>query len=342
MPDSSPDSAVTAENELLGTTPDTATPAAAEAQQTDANTPASPPATAGTMLDAVQAALEPKVASPAPKEPDQGEEPDPDAKPAEGDEAEELSAEELKALSWKTQQRFKKLSSTVKDARAEVDALKPKAVEYDRMVGAIQRAGIDNRELDELVEVGGMLKSNPRAAYEKIMPIVRALEGVIGEVLTPELQEQVRLGYITQEHARELQRSRATATLSSQRAEQSEAQRKEEREAQERQTLVNSSIEAAELWDKQQAKDPDWHLKRKEVAEQVELAIVRKSNELRKPYFPTVKEFTALANEAKKTVEDRLKRFKPPLKEIIPATPSASTRSKPAAKTTLDAINNAL
>lgn len=344
MPESSPEAVDTStDTDLIGST-DTAAATQADTSQGADATPNSSAETAGTMLDAVQAALEPKVASPATQEPGQADEANPDGKPAEGEAAdEELSAEELKALSWKTQQRFKKLTTTAKGLTAELEAVKPKAEEYDRMVGAIQRAGIDNRELDELVVVGGMLKSNPRAAYEKIMPIVRALENVIGEVLPADLQERVRLGYISEEDARRLNRSEANERLVTSRTQQSEAQRKADDEARARETLINSSITAAESWDKQQsAKDPDWHLKRSEVAEQVELAIVRESNKRREPYFPTADEAVKLANDALKTVNDRLKRFKTKPAEIRPTTPGASTRSKSAPKSTLEAINNAL
>lgn len=346
MPESSPDtSAVNADEELLGSQPDTAETTGADTKPDADGKPESSPETAGTMFDAVQAALEPKDASPASKEPGQAEKAEPDAKPAEGEpeESDELSPDELKALSWKTQQRFKKLTSTAKAKDAELAAVKPKAEEYDRMVGAIQRAGIDNRELDELVEVGGLLKSHPRAAYEKIMPIVRALENVIGEVLPPELQERVRQGYITEEDARQLHRSQANERLATHRSEQAAAQQKTDREARERNDLINSSIQAAERWDAAKAeKDPDWHLKRKEVAEQVELAIVRESNKRQQPYFPTAEEAVKLADDALKTIEDRFKRFKPKPTELRPATSGASSRSKPAPKTTLDAIENAL
>lgn len=347
MPGSSPDAADTssADNELLGTTTDTADGSAAEVTQTqDSTSPETPPAAAGTMLDAVQAALEPKGASPAPKEPDQADDADPNAKPAEGAAAdEELTADELKALSWKTQQRFKKLSSTVKAKDSELTEMKPKAEGYDRIVGAIKRAGIDNSELDELVELGGWLKTDQRRALETLKPIVQALEGVVGEVLSPELQERVRLGYITEEDARTLSRSKAGERLATQRAEKTVAERQAEKDQQEFSTLVKSSTEAVEAWDKQKsAKDPDWHLKQKEVAEQVELAIVRESNKRGKPYFPTAEEAVKLADTALKTINDRLQRFKPRPAEIRPATPGASTRSKPAPKTTLDAINNAL
>lgn len=297
------------------------------------------------MLDAVQAALEPKVASPAPKEPGQAEEADPNAKTAEGEkaESEELSADELKALSWKSQQRFKSLNDRVKAKDAELTALKPKAESYDRMVGAIKSAGLESAEVDELVELGGLLKSNPREARDRLVPIVNALDKLLGEVLPPELQERVRLGYISEEDARQLQRSQADARLNSKRAETLEAGQRAEREAAQQKQLFDSSVQAVESWDKRKAeKDPDWHLKREEIAEQVKLAIVDEQNKRGKPYFPTAEEAVKFAEDALKKIDGRIARFKPKPAEIRPTTPGASTRSKPAPKTILDAVNNAL
>jgi hypothetical protein len=343
MPESSPDSAAPAADELLSDS-NTANSSAADTQQTDAK-PDSSPAPAGTMLDAVQAALEPKAASPAPKEPGQADEADPNAKPAdaEAEESDELSPEEAKALSWKAQQRFKTLAGKVKAKDGEIADLKPKAEGYDKMLGAIERAGISPEELDELVQVGGWMRQAPEKARERLLQVLDARDNVLGERLSPELQEQVRLGYLTEQHARELSRSRAGARLSTQRAEELAAQQKAEREAAERKTLVDSSIQAAERWDQQQAeKDPDWHLKRKEVADLVELELTREARKSGKPYFPTAEETVKLSNAALKAVNERLSRFKPRPTEIRPTTSSASTRSKPAPKSTLDAINNAL
>jgi hypothetical protein len=342
MPGSSP------EDTQVSDAIDTSTVIDAQASDSGSNdqggdVAASPPAAAVTMLDAVQTALAPKEASPASQEPGPDANADPDAKAAEGEESDELSADELKALNWKTQQRFKKAYSTVKAKDGEIAELKPKAVEYDRMVGAIQRAGVAPAELDELVEIGGLLKSNQRAAYEKLMPIVRALESSIGEVLPPDLAEKVRLGYITEDDARDLNRSKADARFATHRLEQSAAQQKQEQEAAAFTKLTTQSISAVERWDAQQAsKDPDWHLKQREVAEQVELAITREANKRREPYFPTADEAVKLAKDALETVEKRMKRFAPKPTEIRAATPGASNRSKPAPKTMLDAVNNAL
>lgn len=296
------------------------------------------------MLDAVQAALEPKEASPASIEPGQeaakAEDP---AKTAEGESEDELSDEELKALSWKTQKRFKGLTTALKTRDGEIAELKPKAAEFDRMVDSISKANLDTREVDELIEVGGMLKSNPHAALAKMLPIVQALQSVVGETLPPELQERVRLGYISEADARELNKARASTNLLTRREQETQQQAEQREQQNQLQTHVTNSIKAVEGWEKQQAdKDPDWHLKRKEVAEQVELAIQREAIKRNARYFPTAEESVKLAADALKTINERLKRFSPKPNDIRPTTPGASTRTKPTAKTTLEAINAAM
>lgn len=342
MPGSSPDTAVLADVEEIDTAV-TASPT--ESQETEGSKSPDSPADkpAGTMLDAVQAALEPKEESPTSKEPGQADEADPDVAAAEGESEGEIPPDELKALNWKTQQRFKKLTSTIKQKDGVIAELTQKAGDYDKIVGAITTAGLDNREVDELIEVGGLLKSSPQAALAKIEPVYQALKNVVGDVLSPELQERVRLGYLTEADAKELQRSKATAHIATQNAEKVAADAKAKKEFDERNSLVTTSIDAAERWEKQQAdKDPDWHLKRKEVAEQVELAIVREANKRKAPYFPTAEETVKLSAAALKTVNERLSRFKTKPNEIRPTTPGASPRSKAAPKTTREAIDLAL
>lgn len=344
MPESSPDGGAQASvDEVTAVTTDS--PQVENQPGSDATgADSSSPKPAGTMIEAVQAALDRTEGSPSSSQPDQPDKADSDVKAAEGESEDELSEDELKALNWKTQQRFKKLTSTIKQKDGAIADLKQKADDYDRIVGSITKAGLDNREVDELIEVGAMLKgNNPRAALEKMLPIVEALQRAVGEVLSPELQEQVRLGYITEQHARELQRAKAGEHIARQHAEKTEADRKAREDADDLQKRVQSSVSAVEAWEKTKAdKDPDWHLKRDEVAEQVKLAILEKSQQQREPYFPTPKESVELSEAALKKVNERLKRFAPRPSEIRPTTPGASTRTKPAPKSTLDAINNAL
>lgn len=344
MPDSSPDATASAVDEVVTT----ATPQVDNQPGNDSKgADSSPPAQAGSMLDAVQAALEPKAESPTAPNPDQAAKPDSDAAKADGQsEDTELSDDELKALSWKAQQRFKKLASAAKTKDGEIASLKVKADEHDRIVGAITKAGLEAKELDELVDLGSALKQNrPREALQILAPIVQALEQVVGKILPADLQEEVRLGYITEQRAQELAEARASEKIERQSRER--LQRESDADKQQRDVAerVNSSVSAVEAWEKQQAaSDPDWPLKRQEVAEQVELLIGREAQKRRAPYFPTPDESVQLSKDALKTVNDRISRLKPRPAEVRPSAnnPGGSPRSKPAPKTILDAINNVL
>ncbi len=297
------------------------------------------------MLDAVEAALAPKAESPTATNSDQAEQPDSDAAKPEGEAVdEELSADELKALSWKAQQRFRKLASAAKAKDGEIAGLKTKADEHDRMVTAVTKAGLDGKELDELVELGSVIKKDPVLALQRLMPLVQALEQVAGKVLPADLQEEVRLGYISEPRARELAESRAQAHLAKQsqeRMQRDDEAAKKQREINDR---VNSSVSAVEAWEKQQASsDPDWPSKRQLVAEQVELMIGREAQRRGEPYFPDVQECVKLSKDALKIVQDRIAKLKPRPTEVRPpVNPGASARGKAAPATMLDAINSAL
>lgn len=341
MPDSSPDDVAQAAD-TVNTTVET--PVDNQASAPDSTADSSPPP-AGSMLDAVQAALAPKAESPAASNPEDAAKVDSDAEKPEAADDEDLSQDELKALSWKAQQRFRKLASAAKAKDGEIATLRTKADEHDRIVGAISRAGLDNKELDELVELGSLLKrGDPVVALQKLAPLVRALEQVAGEVLPPELQERVRLGYISEQDARDLNRARAREHFAKQSQERQQRESDAEKQHREITERVNSSVSAIEAWEANQAKsDPDWPSKRQEVADQVELMIAREAQKRKAPFFPNSEEAVKLSKDALKLVNDRIAKFKPRPTEIRPpAAPGVSSRSKPAAKNMLDAINNAL
>lgn len=342
MPDSSPDDVAQA-TDTTNTTVET--PVENQASSSDVTADSSPQP-AGSMLDAVQAALERKAESPTASSPDTPAEGKSDAENTDSEAAEEdLSADELKALSWKAQQRFRKLASTAKAKDGEVAALKPKAEEHDRIVAALTKAGIDGKQLDGLVELGSILNhGNPAEALARLMPLVQSLEQAAGRILPADLHEEVRLGYITEARAREIAESRATAKFEREARERQEQQSNAEKHRNEINSRVNASVSAIEAWEKQQAaSDPDWPLKRVEIAEQVDLMIGKEAQKRGEPYFPTPDEAVKLSKEATKIINERIAKYRPKPSEIRPpSNPGASPRSKAAPKNILEAINNAL
>jgi hypothetical protein len=345
MPDSSPDAVVETDVTTVTDTSAVATPAATpETQGGIAETP--PAAKAETMLDAVNAALKPKEDSPPSQTSDPAAKADPEdplkAEAAEGED-EDLADDEFRKLGHKVQRRIKSFTKKLEAKDAEIGGLKPKATEYDKIVSNLTRSGLTSEDFSNLMEIGGLMVQAPDKALARLMPVVRHLQEQVGEILPDELQERVRQGYLTEADAKALNRSTADAQRLREQAERETERQKTEKETRERDELVTSALGAVESWEKQKAsKDPDWHLKRTEVAEQVELAIVREAQKRKSAYFPTAEESVKLAEKALEIVNGRLKHLKPKPEERKPVNGSTSSRSKPAAKTTLDAINNAL
>lgn len=303
------------------------------------------PKKAGTMLDAVEAALKPKDASPASETSGEakasGESDDSKSADEKTEEDEEFSEDEFKALGEKVQRRIRGFTSKLKAKDEQLSALEPKAKEYDKITTAIRNTGMSNQEVSELLTVGTLMKSgDARGALERITPVYQALLKAAGEELPPELQEKVRLGYITEDDAKALSRASADAQSSKQRLERTEQERKAADEQKQREEFTASTLTAVEKWEAKQAEsDPDWHQKRQEVSELVDLAITKKQRELDKPWFPNAEEAVAMSKEALKTVEKRYSRFKQTPNEQKQVQGDASTRSKPVPKSMLDVVN---
>lgn len=317
---------------------------AASTTTTDVNATADSSTTekpAATMLDAVKAAIAPKGDSPTPKSTDPSVDGDPDSTKAATPESDELSPDELKALSARTQQRFTKLTKSLKAASTEVESLKPKAAEFEKIDTYLRTSNISHEDLAGTLEIAAMIKGNrPQDALARLEPIVAQLRNLAGETLPAELQLRVDQGYLTEADAKTLAKAQATARLSDQRVTALTEQQQSDQRNRDFKTQVASTVNSAETWESQKAsRDPDWHLKRDSVAELVELAIERKSRELKRPYFPTSEEIVKLSEDALKTTNERTKRFGPKSQEIRPVpNGGASPRSTAAPKNMLDVV----
>lgn len=320
------------------TTPAQVSDASTASSTTDAKPGSSPePAKGGTMLDAVKAAIEPKAASPAAKEPDPPATSDPTDKSSE-DES-ELSPEELKQLSEKTQRRFKSLTAKLKGKDDEIASLAPKAKEFDSFTGWVRGKGLTDADVRGTLEITSLMRNDPRAALERIRPVVAALENIVGETLPPALQQRVDQGFLTVEDAKALAKANADAALATRRATAATEQQRAEQAANEQKAATEQTLSSVETWEKDKAKsDPDWHLKQAAIAEEVERVILQKVNELGKPWFPTPQEAVKLSEDALKKVNERYSRFVPKPSAVTPATGGASNRSIAEPKSMLEVV----
>lgn len=339
MSESSPEVAA----EAVATTSETTE---VSTQNSDVSTRSeSSPEPAGSMLDAVKTALEPKEASPASQEPGptaEAETQEPTTEDAPEDE--QLSPEELKALSQKTQRRFQGLTSKVKAKDRELEALKPKAAEFEKIERFVTQAGMTNDDVGFFLTVGALSKGQPEKALEQLRPFMAQLERQVGEVLPADLQERVRLGYITEADARELSKATAGRDLATKRADEEATRRREEAEQREQTETIKRSLAAAETWEKARAaKDPDWHLKRDEVADTVKLAILEQTQAKGGRWFPSDKEVIEISTKALEKVNKRFKSRIPNPSEIRPVNPGgAPPRTTPKPSSMLDVVKNAV
>lgn len=311
-------------------------------------TPAKPPESA---LDAVQRALRPDPGVDAgaptaePRSP-QGEV-DPNKPPA--PDPSELSDEEKRTFSEKAQQRIRELAAQKNEARTALEnftkspeqiELKDKAERHDQLSGFLTRNGITSQEANNSLELTRLIKAGDfRTAYDLMKPIYSELEKRAGEVLDPDLHNDVRLGHVPVERAQELQRLRASASIQETRQQVAENRQSEQQQSEASKQFVATIAKGADDWAKTKAlSDPDWDKKQDQIAEIVEL-------DLRRNGFPkTVAETIQRSEKALEEVNRRWKTLRPGPVEIRPNLGNGrpSARSDAAPKSALEAIEQAL
>lgn len=330
--------------------------APAEVEGVKPDVPAASPATeetgqGTTLLDDVKAALAPKEKSPdseaqGQKEQDPAPEPEPDEDPdKDADDGSDFTKEELAHLNAKTRSRlrkFKALTQQVETTQSRVSELEPQAQQFQQITNFVREAGLTTDEVNQGFDVMKALKNQPLVAYQMLKPIMDQLDTIVGNVLPPELQQQVSLGYITEEHARELARARSVASISRREAEQTAQRANAERQQFATQQHVSTVSQAVTEWERSRAKhDPDWKHKQARVTELVELEILRRRG--RDPqYFPaTPDEAIEISKAALKKVDEEVKRFSPKPKELKPVTDVSATRGTAKPTTMLEAARMA-
>jgi hypothetical protein len=267
--------------------------------------------------------------------------------PPEAVEPADISENEMKRLSAKTQERVRwlaaqktELTGKLETASQERDTFKPRAENYDKLTGYLTRNGINSDEANNSLELTRIIKSGDYpTALKMLTPIYQEIQKRAGEVLEPDLQEDVRLGHVPHERALELQRLRATDAAARERGQRQETQNREQQAQQTNATFVQTVAKAADDWAKAKAgSDPDWDKKQSEVAEIVEL-------DLRRNGFPkTTQEAIQRSEKALESVNARWKRLRG-AQQAITATVGngrSSARTNELPKSAMDAVNRAL
>lgn len=315
---------------MTGSSPEATASAQAEPEILDANTTAesSVAETQGekSLVDSVLAELNKGA-----KESSPGSEPEPEAPgsptaetPAEPEEEPlgEVTDEELKRYAPRTQKRIQQLLQNTYAAESRATAAEEKASRFDQIVGFAEANRLSNEDVSATFEIAALMKTAPDKAYEKVLPIFLHLSQVTGNVLPPEIQQKVELGYLPESDARELVRLKARTALSeAQQAEQArQAETEQKLEAQ--RNLVREATDATAAWEEQRSKtDPDWSSKKDLVLEFTRSEIATKG-------FPASKaQMVELLNSVSARVDQQVARFRPAPRAVTPVTGTSSARA---------------
>lgn len=307
-----------------------------------------------SVLDAVEAALKTDGVEAGPPPAEQRSDkanPDPNgSEPAAKDENGDLSEDEKKTFSPRAQERIRDLAAQKNELRTEIETLrtefeplKAKASSFDTLTGYLTENNISATEANNALEITRLIKGqNYEQAYQIVLPIMQELNKRVGGVLDPDLQNDVRLGHVPLERAREIQKGRALEANTRERDQsrtEAEQKRQEQSQRQGFEQHVSTVAKAADDWAKEKAgADPDWNQKAELVAAQVNVLITRDG-------FPkSVAEALKVSEKALETVEASLGKFRPkpqPINQHRP-TGSASARDLPAPTTALEALERGL
>lgn len=303
----------------------------------------------GDLFTAVKAALEPKTEK-SPDSDTQGSKPEEspvaDAKKDgadEGEDTDDLTEEELARLRPKTRKRIDNLLKERSDRDARIAELDPKAQNFEKIQRFVDNAGLSKDEVNQGFDVMANLRNDPLKAYEQLKPIFAQLQQMAGEVLSPDLQQAVEQGQLTEAHARELALTRSRASVNERRLTETEQRQQATAQREASEANINDVAGAVTEWEKTTSKnDPDWKLKQPRIQVLVENEILRK--QARDPaYFPSKDEALKMSKDALAAVETEFKRIAPQRRSIsTPGADAGSSPSTPVPKTMLEAAQAGL
>ena len=252
------------EIEDQGSSPDLAQDGQATAADATANSSNATGETDDSLLSVVR-----DVVAESRKEDDQTASPAEEGAEAEGSEPPEGQSpkeDDYTDVPFNQHPRFKALVTEKNRYKAERDGFRQDAERYQNVQSFIDSHGLQAEEAANLLLIGGLMKTNPAEAWRLMKPAVQNLLVAAGEVLPPELQQQVQAGQMSAEAAIEV--SRARAALASQQAYARFEQERQQRSAW--QSTATAIQTAASEWEAERTrKDPNFGTKLEPLMKEV-------------------------------------------------------------------------
>lgn len=315
-----------------------AAPSPAEAIDVNAAGSSAAEATVASPLSVIEGALAPEEAPPSKDEPEANASVD-DEEDAETDLSEDPSEDELKAAAPKTRERMEKLLSQRHEAREQAKELAPKAEQWDRIEAFRKEQNLTPEHLANAIQITALIENDPARALEALGPVWQSLQQRAGAVLPDDLEAAVRSGEITRERALQVAKANATLTNAQTSQQRQEEARQQQAEAEKQAKATEMRSQAATTWETAKAaSDPDWHLKRDQVADQFYARMMRDGAP------ETAEATTKMLEDAAAAVDKLIGNFrqKAPARPAPSAGVSPRSAGAPAPKSYLDVVEQAL
>jgi hypothetical protein len=225
--------------------------------------------------------------------------------------------------------RFQKLVSERNELRGD-------AQRYRNVEAFIAENGLSAEETADLIQIGGLMKTDPAEAWKRMKPVVENVLKAAGELLPPDLKSMVDAGQMTVEAAKEVSRARASVA-SVQATSRWQQQRQQVDQQQAVQTAISGAVSSWEA--ERQTRDPNFAAKL--PALQREVAFLQTTEG--RPKTPE-----GVRAQLQKAYDAVNQTFTPPQpvqpkKAIVPVkSAQVNGNARPQNESTLDVVNSVL
>jgi hypothetical protein len=225
--------------------------------------------------------------------------------------------EELKDYSQKANARIRDLVSQRNEAREAAQQVEP-------IMDFLNEHQIPRDDLDIMLDLTARLRHGDFAGFlQGVTPYINLAQQYTGQVLPPDLQQQVNQGYVSPEIAKELSQSRAQLQVSQNNVQ--EAQRTAQiQQAENRAGTIRSAIDKWEAQTRQS--DPDYELKA-DMVRRTSQALMQENGIPQTP-----QDAIQVAKAAYDEVNKQTQNFRPQKKPTTPS-PNATGQSGGSAPT---------
>jgi hypothetical protein len=232
-------------------------------------------------------------------------------------------------------ERFAEVNKAKVTYETQIAQMQPMVQGYESIVNHCQDNDINPQEFQYWMEIAALAKRNPQEALKQLEPQLTHMKSFVGEVLPKDLQSAVDAGEMTLEWAKKLAAAQAQQTFNAQRGQQLQQQATERQQRAFQQTLVTG----LDAWAKNKAAtNPDFVPKEDSKAPDglYEFFIHKLNVMARTAKISSVEDLVITAEEALKSVESSIGRYKSPIKAPVNIRNRTVAQTKPTPIKSLD------